>query len=50
MPTIRKHGEALAKRFKNATLIRINPADSSLNPQLGISIKLGGLEVLNQIL
>lgn len=50
MPTIRKHGEALVKRFKNATLIRINPADSRLNPQLGISLKLGGLEALNQIL
>lgn len=50
VPTIRKHGEALVKRFKNATLIRINPTDSSLNPQLGVSIKLGGLEALNQIL
>ena len=50
MPTIRKHGEALVKRFKNATLIRINPKDSDLNPQLGVSIKLGGLEALNQIL
>ena len=50
VPTIRKHGEALVKRFKNATLIRINPKDSDLNPQLGISLKLGGLEALNQIL
>ena len=50
VPTIRKHGEALVKRFKNATLIRINPKDSSLNSQLGISLKLGGLEALNQIL
>ena len=50
VPTIRKHGEALVKRFKNATIIRINPKDSSLNSQLGISLKLGGLEALNQIL
>ena len=50
VPTIRKHGEALVKRFKKATLIRINPKDSDLNPQLGISLKLGGLEALNQIL
>ena len=49
VPTIRKHGEVLAKRFKNATLIRINPKDSSLNPQLGISLKLGRLEALKQI-
>ena len=50
VPTIRKHGEALVKRSKKATLIRINPKDSDLNPQLGISLKLGGLEALNQIL
>ena len=50
VPTIRKHGEALVKRFKKAALIRINPKDSDLNPQLGISLKLGGLEALNQIL
>ena len=50
VPTIRKHGEALVERSKKATLIRINPKDSDLNPQLGISLKLGGLEALNQIL
>ena len=50
VPTIRKHGEALVKRFKNATIIRINPKDNILNSQLGISLKLGGLEALNQIL
>ena len=49
-PNIMMFYEALVKRFKNATLIRINPKDSDLNPQLGISLKLGGLEALNQIL
>ena len=49
VPIIRKHGEVLAKRFKNATIIRINPTDSSLNSQLGISLKLGRLEALKQI-
>ncbi len=50
VPTIRKHGEALVKRFKNATLIRINPVDNYVSQYIGISLKCGALDGLRQIL
>ncbi|WP_434581562.1 NAD-dependent deacetylase [Sulfurimonas sp. NW15] len=50
IPTIRNHGEMLAKKYKNATLIRINPRDDYLNPYLGYSIKEGGLDGIKKII
>ena len=48
IPTVRIEGEELAKY--NALLIRINPYDYQIDPNLGFSIPLGGLEGIKRIL
>ena len=48
IPTVRIEGEELAKY--NALLIRINPRDYKIDPNLGFSIPLGGLEGIKRIL
>jgi len=48
IPTVRLEGEKLAQY--NAFLIRINPKDYKINPNLGISIPLTGLEGIKSVL
>ena len=48
IPTIRKEGEKLARY--NALLIRINPNDYKIKPNIGVSIPLGGLEGIKKII
>ena len=50
VPTIRIYGERMAKRFKRAHLIRINPLDTHVSAYRGMAIKAGGLEGLIAIL
>ena len=50
IPTVRLESENIAKHYKNATLIRINPEDAELNVNLGVSISLGGLEGIKKVL
>ena len=49
IPSIRHAGEAIASSLANAALIRINPRDSEIDPTLGVSLPLGGLEALERI-
>ena len=48
IPTVRIEGERLAEF--NSLLIRINPRDYKIDPNLGFSIPLGGLEGIKKIL
>jgi NAD-dependent SIR2 family protein deacetylase len=50
VPTIRYLGEDIASRYKNATLIRINPRDTNIDINNGISIPMGGLEGIESII
>ncbi len=50
VPTIRIFGERMAKRFKRAHLIRINPVDTHVSAYRGMAIKAGGLEGLRMLL
>ncbi|WP_298086299.1 Sir2 family NAD-dependent protein deacetylase, partial [uncultured Campylobacter sp.] len=50
VPTIRIFGERMAKRFKMAHLIRINPVDTHVSAYRGMAIKAGGLEGLRMLL
>ncbi len=50
IPTIRKYGEYMAKKFNKIKLIRINPLDDGIKPQYGYSLKMGALEGLQTIL
>jgi len=50
IPTIRDQGESIVKRYKNAKLIRINPRDYNIDPRLGVSIALGGVDGLKSFL
>lgn len=50
VPTIRIYGEKMAKRFKRAHLIRINPVDIHVSAYRGLAIKAGGLEGLRALL
>jgi len=49
IPSIRHAGETIASSFSNATLIRINPRESDIDPNLGIGLAFGGLEALECI-
>ncbi len=48
IPTVRIEGENLAKKY-NAKLIRINPREYEIDPKLGYSVPLGGLEGILEI-
>ena len=50
VPTVRFQSESLTERYKNSTLIRINPRDWQI-PRKGVDISLpiGGLQVLQLI-
>jgi len=50
IPTIRKEGEHLTKRFCHCKLIRINPRDFQISEEIGYSIAFGALEGLKKIL
>ena len=50
IPTIRLHGEALAKHYKNAKLIRINPRDFEIDKKYEFAIAFGGSDGLKKIL
>ena len=50
IPTIRLHNEALVKQYLNTQIIRINPRDFELDKKYGLSIPLGCLDGLKQIL
>ena len=50
VPTIRIFGERMAKRFKRAHLIRINPVDTHLSAYRGMAIRAEGLEGLKMLL
>jgi NAD-dependent SIR2 family protein deacetylase len=50
IPTVRMEGEYIAKEYDNATLIRINPREYSVDNSLGYSLECGGLEAIEQIL
>ena len=50
IPTIRDKGEYIAKKYRNATLIRINPREYTIKPKLGFSIPFGGLDGLKKVL
>lgn len=50
IPTVRREGENLAKRYQNIQLVRINPTEAELNGAKGCSIEKSGLEGLRVIL
>ncbi len=50
IPSVRMKGERISKQHPNATLIRINPRDFEVYLEKDISIPLGGLEGIKQIL
>lgn len=50
IPSIKMQGEHIAKTYPDATLIRINPRDHTVDEHYGISIPLGGLEGIKSIL
>ena len=43
IPTVRIEGENIAKRY-NAKLVRINPREHEIDPNIGYSVPLGGFE------
>ncbi len=50
VPTVRYESEDIASRFRNSTLIRINPREPQIPPHLGenaISLSMGALEMVN---
>ena len=49
IPTIRNHGQQLAKSRKNVSLIRINPREFIISKHYGVSIPLGGLDGLQRV-
>ena len=49
VPTVRHTGEAIAKRL-GAFLIRINPREPQIDPQLGAGIPMGGLEGIRSLI
>ncbi len=50
IPTIRDKGEHIAKTYRNAQLIRINPREYTIKQKLGFSIPFGGLDGLKKVL
>lgn len=55
IPTVRREGENLAKKYPNIQLIRINPVEAELIPNSingvkGFSIERGDLEGLRVVL
>ena len=49
IPTVREEGEYTTEEL-GGFMVRINPRDSEIDPTLGVSISLGGLEGLRAIL
>lgn len=49
IPSVRLQGERLASIMPRTKLIRINPRDYQLDPRLGVSLELGGLEGIQSI-
>ena len=49
VPTVRLEGENIAKQYKNAKLIRINPREDQITADIGIGLNLGGLEGIEAI-
>ncbi len=53
VPTVRREGESVAKKFAQSMLVRINPVDfefpTSVPVGSGIPIPLGGLDALQKI-
>ena len=50
IPTIQILGNKLANKNKNYSLIRINPRDFEVSSQCGVSLAMGGLEGLVELL
>ncbi len=50
IPTVRRQGESIAAGFPKAKLIRINPREPELDPDLGWSLAMGGREGIEAIL
>ncbi len=48
--TVRLEGENIARRNKNAKVIRINPREPQINPPIGFGLEMGALEGLKKIL
>ncbi|BDY13882.1 SIR2 family NAD-dependent protein deacylase [Hydrogenimonas cancrithermarum] len=47
--TIRSFGNALAKNYMKATLIRINPVENEVDDENGVGLRMGGLEGLMRL-
>jgi len=50
IPTVRRQGEEIARRLPRARLIRINPREPEINPDLGWGLAMGGLEGIEALL
>jgi len=50
IPTVRNKGEHITKKYKYATLIRINPREYNIKPRYGFGIPFGGIDGLKMLL
>lgn len=50
VPTVRLEGQSIAKNYKSAKLIRINPREEQIDPSLGYGLSLGGYDGVKAVL